>query len=611
MGTHRLKHSFTAGELTPLLKCRPDFDKFADGCKRLSNFMCTTQGPVERRPGFEFIMSLNDIPSFGDAYTPKVRMIPFIFSETQAYSIVFYTMLSSTRAMFCMGDGVILANGTIGRPTSEAYSAPYVVILPAGFDIDTFDFAQANDELYITQSGLAPLVLKRFAHNNWTISTITFTSPPAVWSDVNGWPSKVTLHQQRLVFSSTTKYPHTTWLSRAGDLFNFGVNSPLLDSDSISFTLASGTQNKIVWTVSGKALYIGTIGNEWTVQGNTQTALTPSNVLAQKQTNKGSDFIKPLSIGATTLFVERKGRTINEFNYEYSYDSYDTSDLTVLAPHMTEQHSITAWAYQQTPDSVIWALRDDGVLLGITYQRQHKVVGWHTHDTQGQFKTVCSTPGSTREDDVWVVVYRNIDGNGKYFIEKLADRFTSDVLADARFLDSFVEYKGVPVSSLSGLPHLMNVPGLYAILDGAVQPVTVSFDVPTGKSKVNLGGSYSNVALGLTYTSEVRPLVTDVASPTGTAMGKMQRVTNIDVMFHKTLGGYIGREDDEQHEEHLEEILYRTPDMLPGDPTPLFSGLKHIEFPEGFDREPTYFIRQTQPLPMTVLGVVDTIEVYE
>ena len=71
---------------------------------------------------------------------------------------------------------------------------------------------------------------------------------------------------------------------------------------------------------------------------------------------------------------------------------------------------------------------------------------------------------------------------------------------------------------------------------------------------------------------------------------------------------YIGRYDQEDGE-HEEEVPFRVPGDLMGNAVPLFSGWYHLAFPEGYDREVEYFIRQKQPLPLTVRGVVDEVEV--
>ena len=85
---HRIKSTFTAGEVSPLLASRIDFKRLASGCRTLLNAACLTQGPVRRRSGFEFIFDLTRLGL--DPDNQDVRMIPFIFNELQAYALIFF-----------------------------------------------------------------------------------------------------------------------------------------------------------------------------------------------------------------------------------------------------------------------------------------------------------------------------------------------------------------------------------------------------------------------------------------------------------------------------------------------------------------------------------------
>ena len=58
--------------------------------------------------------------------------------------------------------------------------------------------------------------------------------------------------------------------------------------------------------------------------------------------------------------------------------------MTLLAEHITE-NGITEMAYQQEPDSILWCVREDGVLAGLTYQRSENVIAWHRHKLGGTF----------------------------------------------------------------------------------------------------------------------------------------------------------------------------------------------------------------------------------
>lgn len=589
----RLKHSFTAGEVSPLMTDRVDFERHINGCLSLKNMLCLTQGPITRRPGFRYIYDLSAVGLHPT--NPIVRMIPFVFNELQAYALIFFMHSSGTpRVVFGYDRGLVTDGGSV-----------VYLSLTSAWDIENFDWAQSGDTMYCAQSGVAPHYIQRTSHTSWSLVAVTFVSQPADWSVSNGWPERVTFHQQRLVYGTNTLRRQTLWSSKAGSFHDFGVHSPLLDSDALTFTLDSGTQNKIKWLSSAKALYVGTMGNEWTVTGSTKDALTPSNILAQRQTSQGSEGVKPLMVGDRTLFIEQFGRIVNEFVYNYALDysgGFETNDLTILAPHLTKDYSVHSWAYQQTPHSIIWCVREDGGLIALTYQRQHKVIGWHRHDTDGQFKTVCTIPGQYREDTLWAVVARTINGSVRHYVEQLDVTFNSDSSANGRFLDSFIEYSGAAATTFSGLSHLEGKT-VHIIADGAVEAPRV---VTSGQ--VSIPYAASNVAIGLNYESEVIPCVADVTMKDGTLLGRKQRVIKIDVELYRSLGISYGRETEDGRE-LLDTAPFRRSRDLLGQAVPLFTGIRSLDFVEGWDTKSKYFLRQTQPLPMTILGIIDHVEV--
>ena len=593
MTTHRFTNTFTSGELSPLILGRKAFKRYNSGCVKLRNSICKAQGPTSNRPGFEYIFNLS---SLGLHSNPRIRLIPFVFSETQSYVMIFYYTPSGAARVAFAENGKILLTGSV----------PYVINLPTGWDIKQFTWAQSADEMYFAQPEMSPRIITRLANTNWAVGTIPFTDEPADWSSATGWPEVVTLHQQRLVFGANKIKRQTVWMSKAGDFFDFGKSSPVLASDSITFTLDSGTQNKIVWMAAGKTLNIGTIGNEWTVSGATRNALTPTNVLAQKQTNMGSEKLKPLEIGVTTIFLERYGRSINEFTYEFTTDSYNTTDLAILSKHITDQHSIVDWTYQQSPSNIIWSVRQDGSLAGTTYQRQHEVIGWHLHNTQGKFEAITTIPGKSKEDELWGVVLRDIGSGPVHYLEKLNEEFLGLDGEHFMFMDSYLYSPGglgSDFGAIHGLEHLEGAT-VDIVVSGATHPpqvvlggsVTLAYSVPAA----------SWYSVGLNYVSEVWPTLSDVTREDGSVVGRKQRILSVDVDFYKTLGGHLGTVDREG-QERSEALPYRLPYHETNKKVPLFTGIYHKEFPEGFTRDSNYFIRQTQPLPMTIRSVTDIL----
>jgi hypothetical protein len=515
--------------------------------------------------------------------------------------------------VFGSGDGLVLAGA---GPAIYALDLIDTVNL-VDWDIEGFDWAQNGNDLYCVQENYSPYIISRTAHDNWALNLVVFTAPPADWLAPNLWPQRVTLHQQRLVFASNNTDPQKTWLSKAGSVhdFTYGTN----DDDAFAYTLNSGSQNAINWISSGEMLFEGTLASEWSVSGsgNTTAALTPTNKLAQRRSNKGSTAEKPLNIDTVILFLGGKGRSVYEFGGAGDYyGSYRSSDLSVLAPHLTERNYIVDWTYQQVPYSLVWCVMDNGTMIDLTYQKEHDVVGWHRHETRegDAVLAITSIPGETREDDVWIVVRRSIDGTDYFYVEKFADTFASEESVDGRFLDSFSVYKGAATDTIVhgtggiDLEHLIGET-VSVLADGTVHPEVEV--LPDDDGTIVLDDEYSTVVVGFNFISEVRPYLMEAPSNEGSTLGKVQKILEIRINFYRSLGVFYGRYNAEEDTEHVEELAFRVPSDNMGEAVPLYTGTRIIDFPEGYDNTPEYFIRQEQPLPLTIKSVVDVVEVDE
>ena len=606
---YRNKHSMTQGEITPLLTCRSDFAGVKNGCYSLKNMVVLPQGPVTRRPGFEFIYDMADIDF--DTANPRIRMIPFVFNELQAYVMVFYQdILGNAVVVFAYENGLIVypdepLECPPGTPISPSPGSIVSITLPDGWNIEQFDYAQSADYMYFAQPDLPPYVIKRYDHYCWTAEEVQFTDAPPEWGpgDDAGYPERVTFHQQRLVFACNRARRQTLWMSKAGSFHDFGISDPLVDDDAITATLDSGTQNRIQWLISARILNIGTLGNEWTVTGGAQMAVTPRNLIAVPQSNLGSEPNKAMMAGQVLLYIQRYGKVINEFIYDYNSDSFVSTDILVLANHLTEHYKVVDWAYQQTPESVLWCVREDGVLLGCTFHFQHKVIGWSQHTTQGNILEIASIPGqASHGDDVWVLVHRVVNNINRYYLEKLSEWFSEDEAEWGRFLDCYSVYTGQPVNILQGLDFLEGLT-VSVLADGAVHaPVTVV------NGEIVLDNYYSHIIVGLPYDSEVWPISLELSLNDGTSEGRTQRISYLHVDFYKSSTCVIGRYSSEDGQ-IVEERPFRWARDTTGEQVPLFTGKYRFDFMEGYDYESVYFIRQNKPLPLTIRGIIDEIEV--
>jgi hypothetical protein len=260
------------------------------------------------------------------------------------------------------------------------------------------------------------------------------------FSGLRGYPRAVTLHEQRLCFGGTAAEPNTLWCSQLDDFENF-EQGPAADA-SISFTLAASEGNRINWLYSQADLLVGTSGDEWTIgSADSSQSLSSTNVQANRQSSYGSKYMRASLVNDVLLFVQRNGRKVRELVYELNKDGWVAPDLTLLAEHITKGE-IVEIAYQQQPDAILWCVRGDGVLLGMTYERDQKVVGWHRHVTDGTIESVATIYGIASEDEVWIAVNRVVDGAIKRFVERFQLRWRENLDDSAtnswRYLDNYV-----------------------------------------------------------------------------------------------------------------------------------------------------------------------------
>lgn len=294
------------------------------------------------------------------------------------------------------------------------------------------------------------------------VNTLTNTSAKStwrlgVWSATSGYPTCVVFFEDRLFLAGATDYSQRLDGSRSGDYENFApsdTDGTITASHAVGYTLNANDVNSIRWMTSDeKGLLVGTVGGEWTVKPSTQNeALSPTNISAKKATSYGSANIQPVQSGKSTIFVQRSGKKVRDMSYFYDVDGFRASDLNVLSHHITGE-GITQLGFMKEPQTIVWAVREDGVLLSMTYERDIESfkVGWSRHilggtsDAQGNFAEVDSVAvipsADGLRDEVWVVVKRYIDGVARWHIEYITKFFEeTDDQNDAYFVDGGATY---------------------------------------------------------------------------------------------------------------------------------------------------------------------------
>jgi hypothetical protein len=407
------------------------------------------------------------------------------------------------------------------------------------------------------------------------------------------FPGAVALFEQRLVFASSPNRPQTIWMSKSGDYGNFAVYTPLAADSPIEMTIASPEVSAANWLVALRSLILGTSGMEWEISGRGEAAFSAMNKKATPQSYWGSSLRQAMIVGNAILHVSSSGSAVRSLQYEFAADSYGGMDLSIVAAHLLEQDRIVDWAYQKNPDSIIWAVRSDGVLLGLTYQAEHQVAAWHRHDTQGQFRAVCSIPRGF-EHSLFAVVERD----GVHYLERMAERYKGGNAAGAVFLDCALTHDGPAIQTVSELDHLEGkIVGILA--DGAVMaPRKVS------SGKIVLDHPASVVTVGLQYTADLETMPVEVVGGDGASVGLKKQINAVDIIFRNSIGVKAGLSFDK-----MQDVKWRTNEPYGTPPAP-FSGMKQVIVPGLADNVVTVCLRSDLPTPVTVLAIVSRIKVH-
>lgn len=414
----------------------------------------------------------------------------------------------------------------------------------------------------------------------------------AAWNGEKGYPSATGFYEDRLVFAGSKGFPQTFWTSKTGDYYNFGTSIPSADDDGITATLNGGQMNGIKAIIAFGEMLLLTAGGEFKVSGGGK-AITGSNVLSQPQEYRGVSDVNPVTIGSRIIYVQHQGNIIRDLAYSYDVDKYTGDDLNLLASHLFEGHKIISMTYQQIPNSIVWCVRDDGLLLGLTYIKEQDIYAWHQHTTAGgKFVSVCNIGGAT-EDKLYAVIERG----GQYYVEIMESRDKSTNVEDQFFVDSGITYEGEPTDEISGLEHLEGY--TVAILaDGNVLPQQT---VENGK--VLLGNKYKKVHVGLPIDAEIKTLPIDFTAQDGTYLSRKKRIATVTLLLKDSRGGLFGMKENE-----LNEFKWRSNEAY-GEPISLQTGKFKVTIKSAtYDETQQIIIKQPDPLPMTVLSLIPEIE---
>lgn len=438
------------------------------------------------------------------------------------------------------------------------------------------------------------------------------------WSDTTGWPHAATFFEQRIYTANTDNQPQTMWASQTADFENMTPDDfagTVEDDDALDFTLSADSINAINWLSAGEdTLSIGTSGGEW-IPSASGIVITPLDITIRRQTTHGSALTTPLRVGQVVLFIQKSKRKVREFGFNFEVDGYLAPDMTRLAQHITKP-SLVEMAYQEEPDSLVWAVRSDGVLISMTYRRDEDVVGWARHVFGGSFgsgaavvESVATIVGADDDNqvqhsgdrnEVWVIVKRTINSQTKRYIEVLEGYYDGDLhdQEDAYYADSIITYDGTSTATITGLDHLegetVKVWG-----DGAVFP-----DATVSSGQITLDTEVSVAQIGLAYTHRGKTLKVEGGNPAGTALGKKKRIYGVTFIVLESHTLSYGPDIS-----NLKDIDFRVVADEMDSAAPLFTGERFVQFSGDWKTDTRIVFESEDPAPFTLLAIAPEIDI--
>lgn len=322
------------------------------------------------------------------------------------------------------------------------------------------------------------------------------------------YPSVPAYFQQRRVYASSLNEPDTYWMSKPGLFQNMDSSIPTIASDAITGTPWAQQVNGIQFLVPMPGgLVVLTGRGAWQVNGGQSAAITPSNQNATPQAYNGcSGTIPPHTINYDILYVQSKGSIWRDLSYNFFTNIYTGTDITVLSSHLFTDYQMVQSAYAEEPFKLVWAVRNDGVLLCLTYLKEQEVYAWTRHDTNGLFVSVCSIT-EVPVDAVYVITQRYIQGQWRYYSERMDDRTWNNV-EDAFCVDAgLTSPETFPNATLTCSGSTGNI--TMTASTNAFTSGNISDILRVGNGKVQVTGFTSSTVITGTVLNSITALVPD------------------------------------------------------------------------------------------------------
>lgn len=473
--------------------------------------------------------------------------------------------------------GKVTLTASTGTPFSAASVGQYINASPQG-RAKIVQFTSSTVVQAITEFPF--FSTSAIATGDWELET----GYEAVWSSGKGWPRSVTFHEGRLYFGGSKSRPSTVWGSKVGLFFDFEATEGL-DDDAVEATLDTNTFNAITDITSGRDLQIFTTGGEFYCPQEGLEPITPTNFFMKAVTRNGSqEGIRVQQLESGTLFIQRQGKSLNEFVFTDAQATYISSKISLLAGHLLKGPTRMALRRSVATDEndlLLITNSTDGSMAVFSLLRAQNVIAPSEWNTDGEYVDV-----GVDISTIYSVVKRTVNSTTQYYVEI----FDNDVQTDCC-------KTGGAAASVS-MSHLV-AKSVEVILDGALQP---NQTVPGGGTVTFPRSSVTSYQVGLNYNVKMVTMPVELKISSGSRLGFRKRIVEVNAIVKDTQ--YM----------KINNILipFRAfGASILDDPIAEFTGVKTLHGILGYTQDGKITIEQDEPLKMILLGMEYKVSVHQ
>jgi hypothetical protein len=289
------------------------------------------------------------------------------------------------------------------------------------------------------------------------------------------------------------------------------------------------------------------------------------------------------SVDSGSIYIQRQGKSLNEFIFNDTQLTYITQRISLLSGHLLkgpQRVALRKASSTEEADLLLMTNTDDGSIAAFSIMRSQQVTSPSEFITDGRFIDV-----GVDVNEIYAVTKRTFNGVDRFFIEVFGYNYFTDC--------AFV---GGAAASASGLPHIGKA--VNVICDGSPQ---ANETVSAGGAVTFDRSSATAYEVGLPMTVYIKTMPAEVKLQTGSRVSFKKRIVEISAVVNETQNMTINRQP-------VAFRLFDNP-ML-DDPVPEFTGIKRVNGVLGYSREQFIEVSQDLPLKMNLLGLDYRVAVF-